>query len=63
MRLSVEIPVNTEATLFLPAVKSGTLTEGGKALSKSAGIKMLEEGKRTLLQAGSGRYIFSWLME
>ncbi|MBN1895765.1 family 78 glycoside hydrolase catalytic domain [bacterium] len=63
MSLSVEIPVNTDATLFLPAVKSGTLTEGGKALSKSEGIKPPEDGKRSILQAGSGRYVFSWTME
>ena len=63
MRLSVEIPANTEATLHLPSVKSGTLAENGKAPSRSEGIKLLEDGKRTILQAGSGRYTFSWTME
>ena len=58
---SLQIPPNTTATLFLPAAKADTVTEGGKPLSESKGIdKVRAESGRVTLEAASGTYQFRW---
>ena len=57
--LEVEIPPNTTATVYLPA-KSGTeISEGGKPLAQSLGVKPLrDEADRKVLTIEPGRYAF-----
>ena len=57
--LNVVIPVNTTATVYVPAEKIETVTESGKAAVKSKGLKFLrmEDGK-AVFSAGSGEYKF-----
>jgi alpha-L-rhamnosidase len=60
--LNLEIPVNTTASIFLPASDSMTITESGQPLARVAGVRLLrmEEG-RAVLEAGSGSYRFGSL--
>jgi hypothetical protein len=57
--LTVTIPVNTTATVYLPAKKSGIISEGGKPINAIPGIKYsgYQQGK-AILQIGSGLYHF-----
>ena len=57
--LDLEIPANTTATVFLPAIAADRITEGGRKLNDAAGIKFLRmEGDRAMLAVESGRYAF-----
>jgi len=51
--LTVRIPANTTATIYLPSKRGANITEGGKAIS-AAGYK---DGK-ALIKTGSGIYHF-----
>ncbi len=50
--LRVSIPANTTATIYLPRVGGGHVTEGGKP------VKTLVEDNASLLRVGSGTYSF-----
>jgi alpha-L-rhamnosidase len=50
--MKVTIPANTTATVYLPAVVNGTVTEGGKPASAR------REGTEYLIRIGSGSYVF-----
>jgi alpha-L-rhamnosidase len=50
--LRVDIPANTTATIYLPAIATSTVTESGKRVSKT-----YKEG-RAVVQTGSGVYQF-----
>ena len=43
----INIPVNTTATVYIPAEKEGDVTEGGKEITMAAGIKFVksEDGR------------------
>jgi len=58
--LEVSIPANTRATVYLPAEKSATITEGGRPLAAAEGVKLrgTEDG-RAVLEVESGSYRFS----
>jgi alpha-L-rhamnosidase len=58
-RLTVEIPSNTLANIYLPAQSASFITESGQPVSKNSLIvyKGFREG-RTIYQVGSGRYCF-----
>lgn len=57
--LTVEVPVNTTATLFLPATDASAITESGKPLAAVKEIKNLgKEEAYVKLQVGSGKYQF-----
>lgn len=59
-QLETEIPANTTATVFLPARGADAITEGGKPLAKTIGVKLLRmEGDRAVLAVQSGNYRFS----
>ena len=61
--LRVSIPANTTATVCLPAKNIESITESGKALTKSAGCRFIKmEADRAMLKIGSGDYHFvsSW---
>lgn len=57
--LKVEIPVNSSATVYLPATDVNAITESGKAISNQKGIQFsrIENGK-ALYIIGSGTYLF-----
>lgn len=57
--LLVSIPVNTTATVYVPATENQQLTESNKAVKGNADIKLIgyEQG-RAVLQIGSGNYTF-----
>jgi alpha-L-rhamnosidase len=56
--LDVEVPVNTRATVVLPA--GGVLTEGGNDLKKAVGVKVISSDEReTRLSVSSGNYQFA----
>jgi alpha-L-rhamnosidase len=57
--LTVTIPANTTATIYLPATTSARITEGGQPLEKHPELKSLgfAEG-RARIKSGSGTYHF-----
>jgi alpha-L-rhamnosidase len=58
--MDVEIPANTTASLYIPAVAADAITENGKPLPEQKEISVSgKEGKYILLQVGSGTYHFS----
>jgi len=57
--LNATVPVNTTATLYLPATAPGGVREGGKALSAAKGVRFLRmDGGRAVIEIGSGTYQF-----
>lgn len=58
--LDVEIPANTTATIYIPGNSSSTITEGGKAIANTPGIKAGEAADGYVaVNVGSGVYHFS----
>jgi hypothetical protein len=59
LSLKITIPVNTTATVFVPAKDAGAVTEGGQSAEKAQGIKFLHmDGGAAVFAAGSGTYSF-----
>ncbi len=58
LELQVSIPLNTSATLVLPAKSLKGVTESGKSLVESDGIGKLDREAKSM-ELGSGRYRFS----
>jgi alpha-L-rhamnosidase len=57
--LETTIPANTTATVYVPATSADKVTEGGKPLAKTRGVKFLRmEGDRAVLAVESGDYRF-----
>ncbi len=57
--LSVTIPANMTATVFIPAASAETMTEGGKSAAPSGGVKFLRmENDRAVFEIESGAYTF-----
>ncbi|MBI4583258.1 MAG: glycoside hydrolase family 78 protein, partial [Planctomycetes bacterium] len=62
--LSIRIPANTTATVFVPAAEAAQVTEGGKPAARSEGVKFLrEEGGAAVFEVGSGDYSFASTMK
>ncbi len=60
LALEVTVPANTTATICVPAADPAKVTEGGKAIGKTPGVKFLRQEKgRAILEAGSGTYKFA----
>jgi len=58
-RWNVHVPVNTSATIWVPATSSEAVTEGKKPLANAKGVKFVRmENKYAVLQVGSGSYRF-----
>jgi alpha-L-rhamnosidase len=58
--LGITIPANTTATVSMPAREAASVTESGKPLAESEGVKFLRtEGGRVVLAVESGRYKFA----
>lgn len=57
--LSVSVPANTTATVYLPATPASDLTESGRPIKTNTAIKWLgfRDG-RAILGIGSGKYTF-----
>ena len=57
--MEVEVPVNTTATIYIPAKSANEITESGKAISESKDMNVVgTEGKYVVVNAGSGKYVF-----
>jgi alpha-L-rhamnosidase len=57
--IKVKVPVNTSATIILPASSQDKVTEGGKALSQNGYFKDIKStDNKVTMEAGSGEYIF-----
>jgi alpha-L-rhamnosidase len=57
--MDVEIPANTNATIYLPAAGESTVTESGTALSSVKDIEVTgNENGYVVVKAGSGKYHF-----
>ncbi|MCD9024232.1 alpha-L-rhamnosidase [Cohnella silvisoli] len=60
LQLDVSIPVNTSATVYVPAIDTNNILESGQPLNQINEITLLrQDGKYLLLQIGSGNYRFS----
>ena len=59
VQMNVTIPVNSTATVYVPATYVKNVTENGVAISKADGVKFLKmEGANAVLQVQSGVYQF-----
>lgn len=59
LKLDIEIPANTTATIYIPAKTAASVSEADKALSASKDIKIKgQDGKHVVVEAGSGKYSF-----
>lgn len=58
--MHIEIPVNTQAIIYLPSSNEKAITEGNKSIMSSHDFKIIgkEGGKYTVVEAGSGTYQF-----
>jgi len=57
--LTVQIPANTTATVYLPVSEKAALTESGKSISTVKNIKFLGyKNNKALIAIGSGTYNF-----
>lgn len=55
----IHIPVNAEATVYLPDLKNSQIFENGKKLIDAESIQFLEKEDRSLIyRVGSGTYLF-----
>ena len=60
LMLSVEVPPNTYATIYIPASDINNITESNNSLSSRKDIKFIgKENSCIVLQVGSGSYYFS----
>lgn len=59
LQMNVTIPVNTSATIYIPAGPDAVINESGLAVEKVPGISYAgREGGRSLYRTGSGSYYF-----
>jgi hypothetical protein len=57
--LHLEVPVNTTATVYLPARNAGTVTEGGRLASEAACVHFVrQENDKVIYEVNSGKYEF-----
>ncbi|MGB2906690.1 MAG: family 78 glycoside hydrolase catalytic domain [Candidatus Aminicenantaceae bacterium] len=55
----VQIPVNAEATVYLPSLKDSRIFESGRPIEDIKDIRLLQkEEQSAIYRIGSGRYIF-----
>lgn len=60
LELKISVPVNTEATIHLPAAPAAQIQESGKPLAAAKGITILQETEKScIVKVGSGRYMFT----
>jgi alpha-L-rhamnosidase len=57
--LTVRIPANASATVYLPARTQEQITETGRPVSQAAGVHYLrQEGTASVFEVASGQYTF-----
>ncbi|MBN2476347.1 MAG: glycoside hydrolase family 78 protein [Pirellulales bacterium] len=58
--LTVVVPANVTATVYLPARDAASVTESGRSLDQAEGVRLLRmDGDRAVLAVGSGTYRFA----
>lgn len=59
LKLSIDIPVNTSAKVYVPTSKNSTITENKKSIETNDSIDVLGyEDNYLIIEIGSGNYIF-----
>jgi len=59
LTMDVTIPINTTATVYVPARDNSTVTESGKPAAQSKGVEFLRmENGKAVYEVGSGSYQF-----
>ncbi|MDR1644198.1 MAG: glycoside hydrolase family 78 protein [Tannerellaceae bacterium] len=59
LRLSVDVPPGTEATVYIPTRRADRITESGSLLDRAAGIiRQDSEGDYAVVRAEAGHYTF-----
>ena len=59
LKLEVTVPINTTATVYVPAKDAAGVTESGKPALKAVGVKFLRmEDGAAMYEVGSGTYRF-----
>ncbi len=59
LTMDISIPVNTTATVYVPATSPASVTESGKPAAKARGVTFLRmEGNAAVYAVGSGTYQF-----
>jgi len=61
--LHLEIPVNTTASLYLPAINRGEVYESGKQAAKAPGVRLLREENNCLVyevKSGTFEFVTPW---
>jgi alpha-L-rhamnosidase len=59
-QLDVEVPPNTQATVFVPAASAETVRESGGPAAEAHGVSVLRrDNGRVVFRVGSGAYHFS----
>ena len=59
--LTITVPANTTATVFLPGAEARQVTEGGQTVETAEGvIQVSQEQEATVIEAGSGTYAFAY---
>ena len=60
-RVTVRIPANTHATVYLPGAKLEAVREGSSPLGSTAGVRQsTQAGDTVVVEAGSGNYAFAY---
>ncbi len=60
VQINVGVPVNSSATVYVPATEVRNVTESGLAIPNAAGVKFLRmEGPYAVFQVQSGNYLFT----
>lgn len=63
LRMHVVVPVNTTATVYVPATSASAITESGKPVTQMKGGKFQSmQGSSALITVGSGDYTFETSM-
>jgi alpha-L-rhamnosidase len=64
MSVSVSIPANTTATITLPNAEAGSVKENKKTIQESKGLSNVrQDGTNVTFIAGSGQYVFDYVMK
>ena len=59
--LTITVPANTTATVFLPGAEARQVTEGGQGVETAEGvIQVSQEQEATVVEVGSGTYAFAY---
>jgi alpha-L-rhamnosidase len=57
--MRVTIPVNTRATVYVPATEVSAVTESGQPIDAAAHVRLIRtEDGRAVCEVGSGSYTF-----